>query len=304
MNVALFIFNRPDLTRQVFEQIALAKPERLLIISDGPRPGRSDDVQNIAACHRIVETITWPCQVDHNYAKQNLGCGHRIASGLNWVFSLVEGAIILEDDCLPSLSFFPFCQHLLQEYRHDTRVMHIAGTNLLPRLFHSSDVIVSRLVPIWGWATWRRAWSSFDYNMAGLPLYLQEDDIKYFGENADFVRSVFEHAVTGKADNWDAQWAFACVRAKGLSLIPRKNLVRNIGFSADATHTTKAPEFLLPHLGEMPVRLRLPSDLTPVCAYDREYLFRLRGEPTRVLRLIQKIKTQVRALIRKITILN
>ncbi len=296
MNVALFIFNRPAFTKLVFERIAAAKPDNLFVICDGPRSGHPEDIANIGACHRIVEQVDWPCTVDHNYAKQNMGCGRRVASGLDWVFSKVEDAIILEDDCIPASSFFVFCQTLLNEYRNDSRVMHIAGTNLLPRPHYAADVIVSRLVPIWGWATWRRAWSAFDFKMTELQPCLNNADMLYYGEHASFVQGVFQYVAGGRIDIWDAQWAFACFKNQGLSLIPRLNLVSNMGFGAGATHTTETPVFRVPKVCEMSDQLKLPSALTADFVFDRKYLTVQRGEPRGFFKLLRRIRWKVQAI--------
>ena len=128
--VALFVFNRPHTTRRVFEAIAKVRPARLLLVADGPRPDRQDEAEACQQVREIIGRVDWPCDIDTNFADSNLGCQERVVSGLDWVFSLVEDAIILEDDCLPDLSFFPFCQDLLKEYRGDSRIAYISGTNL------------------------------------------------------------------------------------------------------------------------------------------------------------------------------
>ena len=129
--VAFIIFNRPDTTRIVFEEIKKAKPEKLLIIADGPRNNKPGEKERCAETRAIVENIDWECEVLRNYSDKNMGCKNRVASGLNWVFENVEEAIILEDDCLPDQSFFRYCQELLEKYRDDKRIMLIAGDNML-----------------------------------------------------------------------------------------------------------------------------------------------------------------------------
>jgi hypothetical protein len=127
--VAFFIFNRPYTTEKVFAEIAKAKPPKLLVVADGPHPDRPGEVDACATVRAIINHVDWKCEVLTNYSDVNLGCRRRVASGLNWVFDQVEEAIILEDDCLPHPSFFRFCEELLEIYRHDERVMHIAGSN-------------------------------------------------------------------------------------------------------------------------------------------------------------------------------
>jgi hypothetical protein len=239
--VALFIFNRPGTTRQVFDAIAAARPRRLLIVADGPRAGRSTDAANCAAARAIVERIDWPCEVVKNYSDENLGCAVRVSSGLDWVFEQTEEAIILEDDCLPSASFFPFCEQLLAHYRHDARIMHISGDNFQRGVRRSpASYYFSRIPHVWGWATWRRAWRCYDFHMASWPEF----------EARHMIKGIFPDAVhqatwvrwlsglyRSQWGAWDAQWVYACWSRGALSIMPEVNLVSNIGVGCDATHT-------------------------------------------------------------------
>ena len=164
--VVLIIFNRPKLTEVVFQAIREAKPPKLFLVADGPRPNRPDDIPRCAAARKVVEKVDWDCEVLRNYADENMGCGCRPASGITWVFSQVEEAIILEDDCVPSPSFFPFCQELLDRYRTDERVMHIGGMNWQSGHRRSPfSYFFSKYPQCWGWATWRRAWAHYDFTM-------------------------------------------------------------------------------------------------------------------------------------------
>ena len=161
--VALVVFNRPQTTRKVFDAISKARPAKLLIVADGPRANMPGEDDLCASVPTIVQAVSWPCEVSTNYAADNLGCQERMVSGLDWVFSLVEEAIILEDDCLPNASFFPFCEQLLARYRGDSRVAAISGTNLLENYANTADsYYFSRLGGIWGWATWRSEWKRYD----------------------------------------------------------------------------------------------------------------------------------------------
>ena len=165
--IVFLIFNRPDTTKRVFEAIRQAKPKKLLVVADGPRDDRQGEAEKCAAVRSIIDTVDWDCKVLTNYADVNLGCGLRVSSGLDWVFEQVEEAIILEDDCLPHPSFFPFCEEMLDLYRHDERIMHIAGTNSLEEW--KSDVQsyhFSYTGGIWGWATWQRAWKYYHFKMS------------------------------------------------------------------------------------------------------------------------------------------
>ncbi len=164
--VAFIIFKRPDTTRKVFEEIRRAKPPKLLVIADGPRPNIVGEAEKCAAARAIIDSVDWECEVLKNYSDENLGCKQRVSSGLDWVFDNVEEAIILEDDCLPHPTFFRFCEELLEKYRGDERIMTIGGTNLLKNW--KSDIQsyhCSNYFNCWGWATWKRVWKHYDVDM-------------------------------------------------------------------------------------------------------------------------------------------
>lgn len=163
--VAFFIFNRPVLTEIVFEAIAKAKPKKLLVVADGPRFAEEEEKCQKARA-AVIDKINWECEVLTNFSDRNQGCKYRVSSGLDWVFSEVEEAIILEDDCLPAPSFFRFCETLLARYRDDERVMTISGDNFqLGNSRTEYSYYFSKYTHIWGWASWRRAWQHYDVDM-------------------------------------------------------------------------------------------------------------------------------------------
>jgi hypothetical protein len=239
--VALAIFNRVDTTERVFAAIREARPAQLLVIADGPRADRPGEAERCAATRAIVERVDWPCQVRTDFAVENLGCKRRISSGLDWVFSQVEEAIILEDDCVPSQSFFWFCQELLARYRHDPRVMSISGDNFIAdRTRHASDSYhFSKYPQVWGWASWRRAWAHYDVTLRGWPKFARSPA---FAEHCAgprerrYWRRAFARTHAGRIDTWDYQWVHAIWANGGLSVMPSKNLVSNIGLTPGATH--------------------------------------------------------------------
>jgi hypothetical protein len=240
--VALLMFNRPACARRVFDAIAHARPKKLFIVADGPRPDRPDDVGKCAAARAAVEHVDWDCEVLTNFADANLGCNLRVATGLDWVFDRAERAIILEDDCLPDPSFFPFCEELLERYADDERVMMIGGTNFLgewksPR----QSYYFSYFGGTWGWASWRRAWRLNDPEMELWPTVLETRALEYMFPNPrheaywkSIFQNLYEEPVRG---TWDYQWLLACWMNSGYRLLPEVNLISNIGFSEDATHT-------------------------------------------------------------------
>ena len=162
--IALVIFNRPELTARVFAEIAKVKPRQLFVIADGPRPGREQDVELCAAARKIIERVDWDCELILDYSDVNLRPHRRIVSGITNAFREVEELIVLEDDCVPHPTFFRFCEELLERYRDDERVMHIAGNHFQPQTRRQMpySYTFARWNISWGWATWRRAWQHFD----------------------------------------------------------------------------------------------------------------------------------------------
>lgn len=240
--VAFFIFNRPETTRRVFAEIARAKPTILLVIADGARQERHGEVERCRLTRALVEEgITWKCDVVTNFSDINLGCKARMASGLDWVFHQVDRAIILEDDCLPAHAFFPFCEELLDRYEGDERVGQISGANFQFGARRSAEsYYFSRYNQIWGWASWRRAWRRYDADMKLWPeikLGRWLDDIFSDVEEKSYWENLLDLVHQGKIDTWDYQWAFACWVNSLLMIVPNVNLISNIGFGVQATHT-------------------------------------------------------------------
>jgi hypothetical protein len=260
--IALIIFNRPSKTKIVFQQIAKAKPSKLFVIADGPRPDHPEDIEKCAEARAVVDYVDWNCEVFKNYSESNLGCGVRPASGISWVFEHVEEAIILEDDCAPSSSFFHFCEDLLQRYRHDQRIMMVGGTNTLfdqTPIHHS--YFFSKVPACWGWATWRRAWEHYDMDLSLWPLLKDTNwllDVLGDPLAASFWWKIFDTAYVNrkKVDYWDYQWAFACWVQNGLLILPRVNLVSNIGCDESGTHT-KSPNNVFANLRAEEMRFPL-----------------------------------------------
>lgn len=238
--VALFFFNRPALTAQVFERIRQARPERLFLVADGPRANHPEDEERCAAARAITAAVDWPCEVSTDFSEQNLGCRRRISSGLSWVFDEVPEAIILEDDCLPDASFFTFCADMLERYRDDTRVMHIGGSNFQNgRKRGEGSYYFSRYTLTWGWATWRRAWQHYDVDMAVWPRVSRENLLAPLLRDPfeiSFWNEIFSGVFDQTVDTWDYQWTLACWMQHGLSIVPNDNLVTNIGAGPDALH--------------------------------------------------------------------
>jgi|ERR1017187_3679403 hypothetical protein len=248
--VLLIAFNRPDITSQAVGAIALARPGKLYVAADGPRPGNDGDVANCAETRRVATQVTWPCNVKTLFQESNLGCKKGVATAISWFFENEEEGIIIEDDILPDPTFFPFCEELLERYRTDSRVSLISGSNFV------SDKIRTRCSYhfsiygyIWGWASWRRAWTDFDMAIREWPSWRETDALRRVASQGrpfqHFWRAAFDTAYRGEVDTWDYQWLFANWRLGRLAVLPCVNLTRNIGFRADATHTgAKEPAYV------------------------------------------------------------
>lgn len=244
--VLFIVFARPDTTKRVFDAIRRARPARLYVAADGARPDKPGEKERCDEVRSIVTTIDWPCEVKTFFRKENHGCGEQVTAALNWFFEHEEDGIILEDDCLPSRSFFQYCAELLDRYRNDSRVMMIGGNNLEPKQLREKEYsyTFSRLTYIWGWATWRRAWKLHDFEM---PLFGEVDKKQYLvpGYSSIYERDLFQYvfgkmytgddAVTSRRNIWDYQWQFACRIHSGLVIVPAVNMVANIGFGEHAT---------------------------------------------------------------------
>jgi hypothetical protein len=247
--VAFIIFNRPDLTEIVFEAIRQAKPKKLLVIADGPRfPEEAEKCEKTRA---VIKKVDWECEVLTDFSDVNMGCKLRVSSGLDWVFSEVEEAIILEDDCLPAPSFFNFCQTLLEKYRQDERIMMIGGVNFQPDQYKTEySYYFSKYIHIWGWASWRRAWKHYDVEMKTWQEYKNLDLINSVCSDPDEKKvwiDNFEQVYNAAIDTWDYQWVYTCWSQNGLSILPNFNMISNIGFRLDATHTlSESPYANLP----------------------------------------------------------
>jgi hypothetical protein len=240
--VVLIIFNRPEHTNRVFAEIARARPPRLFLVADGPRITHDGEEDLARETRAIIERVNWPCDVQTNFSEVNLGCRVRVSSGLDWVFEQVAEAIILEDDCLPNQTFFRFCEELLIRYRDDQRIGMISGGNYqFGHRLNDDSYYFSALNHVWGWASWSDRWKhDYDVNLKHWPKIRDEGRVAdWFFEKAvqiDFSRCV-EETYLGKIDTWDYQWVFASRLNGRIAAVPNVNLISNIGFGSNATHT-------------------------------------------------------------------
>lgn len=245
--VLLIIFNRPQTVRQALDALRLVKPKHVYVAADGPRADRPEDSPKCVAARAVIDEIDWPCEIQTYFREENRGCGHGPAEAITWFFEKVEAGIILEDDCLPDPSFFPYCAELLEKYRDDSRIAIVSGTNPVGNWRDKNrSYLFSTMPSTWGWATWRRAWEKFDYEgsawrtedgKAKVRQTLGND--RYFQH---FSRQFDIHFKEVRPDVWDYQWYFCCLYHGSIGIVPARNLISNIGFDENATHTFNAKD--------------------------------------------------------------
>jgi hypothetical protein len=246
MNTPLLLiaWRRPHTLRKVIDAIRPLLPARMYVACDGPNPERPGEADKVAATRRVIEQeIDWPCQIERLYSDVNQGCRVGVSRAISWFFDQVEEGIILEDDCVPHPDFFSYCSTLLDRYRDDTRVWCISGNNFQDGHWRGDgSYYFSRYNHCWGWASWRRCWMHYDGDLAQWP------DLR----SSDLLKSIFSDPVErrywskiwqallykGQPNTWDYQWTFTCLANGALTALPNRNLVSNVGFGEDATHTT------------------------------------------------------------------
>jgi len=272
--ILIIAFNRFDTVERVFEVVTKIKPKKLYIALDGPRDNVSSDEEKCLRVKKIFAKINWDCDVQKLYREKNLGCHKAVPDAITWFFSQVPEGIILEDDCLPSDSFFRFCEELLEKYRHEDRVMMISGNNFLPDYkFSNSSFFFSKYAFIWGWATWRRAWEKFDDSMKSYPSFKKNGGFRdYYSNILDrfFWRTGFENKYNGYSQGWDMKWNYALAYHNGLDVIPSTNLVRNIGMKSDATNTKKYDKRMDIPTYDLDFPLKYPDSIEECKIYDKK----------------------------------
>jgi hypothetical protein len=316
--VVLVAFNRPELTKRALAAIRDARPAQLFLVADGPRDDHPDDREACAAVRRELREIDWPCEVHERFSEVNLGCEANVELGLDWVFSQVVEAIILEDDCIPDPTFFRFAEDMLDRYRDDPGVWHVAGNShwLDPASFRGRSYDFSTWASVWGWATWSTAWQRHraDFprdhresrgSLDTAPALRTRDAAPAPGSlSTTSARRHFEAVARsrdGSEYGWDSHWWVTIMANGGLSVTPAVNLVANDGFGQGATHTrsnrqvTPAEPMTFPLIH--PDEVRLNEDV------ERELelvLLRANGRLARAARRVIRplwMRTIVRAIM-------
>ena len=233
--VLLVAFNRPDTTARVFAAIRAARPARFFFACDGARTDKPGEAERVALVRAFAAQVDWPCELRTRFVDENLGCGRGVSSAIEWFLGEAGEGIILEDDCLPTPAFFSYAAAMLERYRHDERVGLISGTNMAPEVSLPADHGFSRIITCWGWATWRRTWEAYRLR----PVMVRSDEpwVSHFGGRGfRVIEQSFRRVGSGDVHTWDYQLLVQMLRAGQLTVIPRRNLILNIGFGGDGTH--------------------------------------------------------------------
>ncbi len=264
--VLFLIFKREDTTKRVFDRIKQARPPRLYIAADGPRVNKSDEAEKCLKTRNVVQNIDWPCEVHRLYREQNLGCGKSVSSAISWFFEHEEQGIIIEDDVLPHIDFFEYCDVMLEKYKEDSRIQLIAGYSSFYKGYNSDvSYYMSSHLEIWGWASWRRVWNTYEYNINRIDPSIFKNKVKNRlpSSNAKFFIDIFDSMRRNPVDTWDYQLAVNQFLFDRYTILPYINMVENLGFgSADAAHTIERNDKISNHKSHSILPIRHPNPIT------------------------------------------
>lgn len=273
--ILIIAFNRADTLQQVFNMVKKMQPSQLYLAIDGPRKEKEGEIEKCKEVQEIIKQVDWECDIHTRISDMNQGCGFGPANAISWAFETCEKLIILEDDCVPSLSFFTFCEEMLNKYQNDYRVSIISGRSHHPntKFFKKQDYIFSRYAHTWGWATWKRCWKEYDIfakdlqlfleNGGGLNIFQTKEEACYFNKIMHKLKNNIAEEVT---HSWDLQWFFARLKNGSLGIVPCRNLIENVG-SGNGTHTSE--DFVQIKAEEMPYQIRHPKYMTVNAEYER-----------------------------------
>ncbi len=285
--ILFIIFNRPRTTEIVFERIKKLQPKVLYIAADGPRTNNDKDVQLCTEARRITENINWKCKVKRLYRVSNLGCGKAVSGAISWFFKNVTAGVIIEDDCLFDESFYRFTCKMLDKFKDDTTVMHISGDNFLSKnMLDSSVYYFSKYVHVWGWATWRYSWNKYDYHMKNWNNKNLLQKINFIEGSLWeklYWTSKFDSVSYKITDTWDYQWIYTVMENKGRAIVPGTNLVSNIGFGNEASHTSGVNHYmseLKTKSMDAKIHLSDPKDNTKLDEYESKKVFKFKSIST------------------------
>lgn len=288
--ILFLIFDRKDVTVEAFKKIREYRPDRLFIAADGPRQHKEGENERCEATRNaVLEMIDWDCDVKTLFRKENLGCANAVNSAINWFFENVEWGAIIEDDVIVSPDFYKMCEEVMPKYASDSRVMMVTSQCYAPQAkYIANEYTFSNTVLIWSWATWRRAWSLMDMSMSQWPSTSIMDVIKAYGLFEGLMRfyywsAAYKLIAHGKPFNsWYTRWALSIMSHKGLCLVPKTNLSKNIGCSGvGGAHYETSDIDPYAHLeaGSLQWPLKAPADVRldkEMQRYERQDFFRIR----------------------------
>ncbi len=281
--VLVVFFNRPDVLRQNLRALSRIGPRQLFLACDGPREGVPTDHTRVEECQRLaLEMVDWDCVVETMFAVRNHGCDSWVPEAVSWFFSRVDSGIILEDDCVIDHGFARFAAELLDKYRDEPRVMNISAANFQNKIWGEADYYFSAYPSNWGWASWARAWRAYDGQLDRVECFIKTPRFASLITNRTqrrFWMRFYKALRAGERTFWDAKWLLSIWASDGVSITPNMNLVRNVGFGDDATHTKDKSDAVVMTINDLPREL-----IHPVTSYDisveaDKYLFSLRYKP-------------------------
>lgn len=303
--VLLIAFNRSDTLLQVFEKVRQAQPPVLYISVDGPRSGNQNDINGTEEVHKVADLVDWPCELHTRFLKENLGCGFGPATAISWAFETCERLIILEDDCVPELSFFTFCDEMLERYSDDLRVGMITGWSPLQKTkyFGEYSYLFTILGNSLGWATWKSRWIHFDMDMKDCSYFLSEHhDVignnilsRYY--NAHFRKRLL-NINEEKKHSWDSQWFYTRYKNSFLTIVPIHNQIKYIGFES-GTHIPASVRHLLIPSSELPVTIGHPRFVLHNRKYSEAIFWKNQRRKYGVQNVISHLKIIFKKIINK-----
>jgi hypothetical protein len=297
--VLFLVFNRLNTTKQVFEAIRQAKPPRLYVAADGPRKAKDGEDTKVKEVRDfVISNVDWDCEVKTLFRKENLGCKIAVSGAIDWFFENEEMGIILEDDCLPSQSFFWFCEELLERYKNDMRVWHVGGNNFgYDHIEELQDYTFTRYGQVWGWASWKNRWDEYEPNLKDFESNFTSSqsicsslDISYDEFNS--MKKRFYNAKVGKINTWDYQWQATIILNHGLCIVPFKNLIKNLGDGIDATHTKNDTDRT--HLPIFNLKFPVSENKNYIVDYKVEYF--IKRKMGIKLNILNKVKQKLKRI--------
>ena len=274
--ILLLVFKIPKNIKKILKILEKIKPYKIYISADGPRQYNIDDRKLCDQTKNLFNKLNWKCLIKRNYLKSNLGCKEAVSKGISWFFKNEKSGIILEDDCIPNLDFFKFCQLNLKRYKDVKKIGCITGNNFQKKIDKKKTYYFSRYPHCWGWATWSRAWKAYDKDISFWPSYKKTDNWKnYFKNNIEqkYWTKIFNNIHDNKIDSWAYPWSLCLWKNKMLTITPSVNLVKNIGFGKEATHTITDYDDQQYETNKLPKKWIHPNEIIPNFRND-ELIFR------------------------------